>query len=78
MVRTRLREKGHNCDGRKRKTLNGDDKYAQLHNLNWGRYVMACKTLGIKPDIRRQPIHVKTRRQKTIHKNNMLAKMMRG
>jgi len=33
MVRTKLREKGHNCDGSKRKTLNIDDRHSQIKNL---------------------------------------------
>ena len=77
MVRTKLREKGHNCDGTKRKTLNQEDRSAQINNLQWGRYLMACKTLGINPNLAKR-VWVPTRRQRRQAKDRELYKRIRG
>ena len=77
MVRTKLREKGHNCDGTKRKTLNIDDRHSQIKNLEWGRYLMACRTLGIHPNLANRAV-IPTRRQRRLAKNRNLAKRIRG
>ena len=47
--KTILRYKGKNCDGTKRKQLDEDDKHEMRKNLEYGRYVMACRTVGIEP-----------------------------
>ena len=41
------REKGHNCDGSKRKELDDADRADQLYNLEYGRLCMAYKMEGL-------------------------------
>ena len=45
--KTILRYKGKNCDGTKRAKLEGMDRAKMKRNLEYGRYVMACNTVGI-------------------------------